>query len=119
MKISQDGTSTRLDINEEFTAEQLDTLLRKLALTRAAMTPAVPASREELDTEQNVLVEDKPALSISALQDGGFRLWMRHRGFGWLAYQIDNLTAAGISSYLSTRVRPAVNLVSSEHTQTH
>lgn len=119
MKISHNGASARLDINEELTTEQLDALLRKLALTRAAMTPAVPAIREELDIEQNVLVEDKPALSISALQNGGFRLWMRHRGFNWLAYQIDNLTAAAINDYLSTRVRPAVNLVSNEHTHKH
>jgi hypothetical protein len=115
MKLSEDCASVQLDINGKFSAAQLDTLLRKLALLRAEMTPAVPMNRAELEeTNSNVLVEDMPGLSIAARQSGGFRLWMRHRGYGWLAYQIDDRSAAGISSYLSTRIRPEVNLINNE-----
>lgn len=120
MKLSADFTSAELDIHETLDATQLDALLRQLALLRAQMTPSVPATREELEeSNTNVLMEDKPALNIAARQDGGFRLWMRHRGYGWLAYQIDNLTAVGINNYLTTRVRPEINLVSDSNIHRH
>jgi len=120
MKLSADASSVHLDIHEDLDATQLDALLRKLALMRADMTPSVPLSREELaETNGDVLIEDKPGLNIAARQDGGFRIWMRHRGYGWLAYQIDNLTAVGINSYLTTRVRPEINLVRDNDSSRH
>ena len=120
MKLSADCTSVQLDIHENLDANQLDTLLRQLALLRADMTPSVPLSRESLaEANSNVLIEDLPGLTIAARQDGGFRLWMRHRGYGWLAYQIDNRTAVGINDYLTPRVRPEIDLVSDSSSHRH
>jgi hypothetical protein len=80
-------------------AAELDLLLRRLALIRAEMSPPVPqhAGKQEM----KVLVEDMPALSIRARDSGGFRLWLRHSGYGWLAYQIDSRTAAGLASFVA------------------
>jgi hypothetical protein len=109
MILNKEKTSARLNINSDLTAYELDALLRKLALLR-----------DELDVnDMEVLIEDKPGLVIAARKEGGFRLWLRHRGYGWLAYQIDNLSATGLHNYLGTRIRPEVNLVSEHIGNTH
>ena len=120
MTLNTDKTRVNLEMNADMTATDMDALIRKLALLRADMTPAVPATRDELEqVNMEVLIEDKPGLVIAARQDGGFRLWLRHRGYGWLAYQIDNLSATGMHSYLGTRIRPEVNLVQDGNSNTH
>lgn len=120
MKLNADKTLANLDIKGEMDAAGLDSLLRKLSLLRADMTPEVPGSRGDLNDEAGVLIEDKPALVIAARRDGGFRLWLRHRGFGWLAYQIDNRNAVSMANYINSRGAPeAVNLIQDEDTKRH
>ena len=117
MKIETDGTQATLEINATLTATELDNLLRKLALLRSEMSPEVPHTRTE-DPDMTVLIEDMPASVIKARKDGGFRLWLRHRGYGWLAYQIDNRGALAIGGYIAANALPeAINLV--QHQQPH
>lgn len=124
MKIepSADGMKLLVQIDQELTAAETDALLRKIALARAGMKPEVPhTTNPKEDTESQVLVEDMPALSIAARSGGGFRLWLRHRGFNWLAYQIDDRTASGISSFIQKHIGegPSINLVDQEVAHRH
>ena len=119
---SADGLCLHLKIDAELTAADTDALLRKLALARARMTPAVPHSTEPLESSgAPVLVEDLPALSIRARSGGGFRLWLRHRGFNWLAYQIDDRVAAGLSNFIRKHIGdgPDVDLINTEPVGRH
>lgn len=43
-----------------------------------------------------LLIEKEPSLSMAALRGGGFRLWVRNRGLGWLAYEINTQVARSI-----------------------
>lgn len=102
-------------------AKEMDTLIRKLALLRATMEPSVPQTLEMLERDGQVLIEDKPTLSIRARQDGGFRIWLRHRGLSWLGYQIDDASAAGMSNFIRKHLGdgPGVNLISHETSNRH
>ena len=124
MKIdaSADGLRLHLQISGELTAAETDALLRKIALARACMTPEVAHTTEALDSSgAPVLVEDMPALSIRARSGGGFRLWLRHRGFNWLAYQIDDRAAAGLSNFIRKHIGdgPSGDLINDESIGRH
>lgn len=101
MKLTDDKRTVELDIRGAYTAQQLESLLQKLALLRADMAPQVPHTRAQVDAD--VLVEDKPGLVIAQRRDGGFRLWLRHRGYGWLTYQIDDRSAAGAANFIRSK----------------
>lgn len=123
MELNGDKTSVHLQLEGTFTAQELDSLLRKLALLRAEMTPEVVATRDDLEISgTEVLIEDKPALVIRARRGGGFRMWLRHRGFGWCGYQIDDLNANTLADYIVNfrvdgEARP--NLVTHGFTNSH
>lgn len=122
MKLNDDKTRIRLEIDKELDAAALDQLLRDLAELRAEMLPAVVQNRNDLDAATaSVLVEDKPGLVMARLAGGGFRLWLRHRGFGWLAYQIDAVSASGIKDYLNARLAgiPETDFVSNQGPNLH
>lgn len=120
MKLNDEKSRIALAIDREMDASELDELLRQLAEMRAEMRPAIAQTRAELDGTE-VLVEDKPGLVIAALTGGGFRLWLRHRGFGWLAYQIDNRAAIGMRDYISARAAgvPDTDLFSDQGSNLH
>lgn len=119
MKINEAKTHATIKIDGDLSTQQLEQLMRDLALLRAQMQPEVPATLQALNVDTNVLIEDQPALNIALRQIGGFRLWLRHKGYGWLAYQIDERTAAGVYAYLATRLGPSVNLISDGSGQRH
>lgn len=120
MKLNPEKTVVSLQINADLTTADLDALLRKLALLRSEMSPAVPENRAEVLEAGNVLVEDKPGLLIAQRQGGGFRLWLRHRGYGWLAYQIDNTSADTMAGFIADRAdKEAVNLIKHNFTSRH
>jgi len=98
MNLSDDKRTLHLDISGPHTAGQLDSLIRSLALQRAAMEPAVAASRTDIAAmaDDALLIEKEPSLSMAALRGGGFRLWVRNRGLGWLAYEINTQVARSI-----------------------
>lgn len=62
------------------------------------MEPAVAASRTDIAAmaDDALLIEKEPSLSMAALRGGGFRLWVRNRGLGWLAYEINTQVARSI-----------------------
>lgn len=117
MKISDDSKTICLDIHASLDANQLDALLQELAMLRAEMTPAVPRSKQAADQNGSpVSVENGQGAVIARRRDGGFRLWLRHRGFGWLAWEIDDRFARGLANYIvaNTVEDEAVNLFSDQ-----
>jgi hypothetical protein len=121
MILNTEKTVASVQVNADMTTVELDALLRKLALLRADMTPPVPMDRDEQFASQGALLEeDQPELFIASRRSGGFRLWARHRGYGWLGYQITDTTAATVANYITSKVAPTgVNLVSDDLGKAH
>lgn len=122
MNTTDDGKTIRLDINSTMTASQLETLMHELALARADMTPAVPGNRDTAIKDGSLAtVEDGQSAVIAKRRDGGFRLWLRHRGFGWLAWEVEDRFARGMADYITenTAATENINLVQNDNTQRH
>ena len=94
------GDALRVRIDETLDAAGVEQLMRRLALLRADMQPPVPTAR---DPDASTIAEENPALLIATLRNGGVRLWLRHRGYGWLAWQLDDRSAIGIARYIASR----------------
>lgn len=108
-------SSADLNIHGPHDAGQLDTLIRHLAKLRATLLPAVPLH----PGDGMVLLEDQPALSITARRGGGFRLHIRHRGFGWQAYNVDAQTAASMGSAISRNIKDGATVDLIRHEEPH
>ena len=118
----KDGDAVTLDIHGSHNAAKLDALIRHLAKLRARLLPAVAVQRDALaQTDDAVLLQDQPSLSMAALRGGGFRLWARHQGLGWLAYDISAQKAASIASLIGRTPASltAVDLVQHEEPRRH
>lgn len=123
MKIkSSDNKTIRLDINSTMDASQLDNLLHQLALARSEMTPTVPVSRDAAIKDGSLAtIQDGHSAVIARRGNGGFRLWLRHSGFGWLAWEIDDRFARGVADYIvaNTLDAESINLIESEGVHRH
>jgi len=122
MKTANDGKTIRLEINSTLDAGQLDTLIHELALARSEMTPAVPSNRDAAIKDGSLAtIEDGQSAVIARRRDGGFRLWLRHSGFGWLAWEIDDRFARGMADYITANTSAAenINLIPDSPTQRH
>ena len=117
-----DGSTIRLDINADYDTVALDELIHQLAMARASMTPAIPLSRDSaIEDGSLATIEDGGSAVIARRQSGGFRLWLRHSGLGWMAWEIDNRFARGMADYIVTNTTPieGANLVSDKDTNWH
>lgn len=104
MEPNDDGLTAHVVIDETVDASSLDALIRRLALLRADMRPEVPMTRDSIMASgQEVTVEDKPSLVIAKRTNGGFRLWLRHRGVGWIAYELGEVEAVHAAKYVLSR----------------
>lgn len=88
-----DATETRctIKIDETLDAYGMDTLMVQLAEARAQMEPGVSKTKPEpkdLDIDTPLTMEEEPAIRANRLRDGRCRLWLRHSGFGWMAFNI-------------------------------
>jgi hypothetical protein len=80
------------------------------------MSPAVPVSHHVLaEAADHVLVETDPALFIARRASGGFRLWLRHRGLSWLAYEIGDADARAAAKYILSQLPDAHAIDLVEH----
>ncbi len=102
MELSTDRNTVRLQIEGSHNAAQVESLIRTLALMRADMLPGVPADKDQQDKGgANAIVEKQTTLTMVALRGGGFRLWLRNRGLGWLAYEIDERAATSMRNLIT------------------
>ncbi|HZH42768.1 MAG TPA: hypothetical protein VEY50_01600 [Lysobacter sp.] len=88
----------------EFTADEIESLIRKLAVTRAGMDPPVPDTPPTAQTPGEVLVHEDASFSLGELDDGGVRVWLRSDGAGWLAFTLTKSDIDGIVAYIRRRL---------------
>ena len=123
MKLNATKDSATLDLSCKFGSAELEELIRKLSHLRTQMTPAVPLKIDEAALEKSALeLEDAPCLGMKTLAMGGFRLWLRHSGLGWICYQLDATSAASVATYMSntpTKENNSPNLFAQDIGNTH
>ena len=90
--------TVKIDLNGEFTTEDLESILRSLIEARAGMTPPVPKDRPT--GEEEVLLQDDSEFIVARLVDGGLRFWFRHIGLGWFALTVTPERADGLVRFL-------------------
>lgn len=101
MELNAEKTRARIELNGELDAAEVDALIRQLAQLRAGMQPPVPATRRQLEaTGQDVTAIEDPALLIAPTTRGSFRLWLRHSGIGWIAYDLGGTQARTSAKYI-------------------
>lgn len=97
-------TSTvKIALNGEFTATELEEILRDLMQARAGMTPPVPMQPPGQDQDAQVLVQDETSFIVRTLASGGLRFWLRNEGIGWLALAVPKTTAEGLATFLTQK----------------
>ena len=95
-------TKLRIELNGDFSAPQLDEILRDLAKARAGMLPAVPEHPPSLlSADEEILLQDEAKFDIRALLNGGLRIWLRNEGLGWLAFTLTPAHATSLRVFLS------------------
>lgn len=105
MKLNADKTRTRIEVQGEFTASELENLITRLAVLRSDMQPPVPENPPDATTDPDkpILRESDSAMTAAARRNGGIRLWFRNRGLGWIAYEVDPARARGAAKYILSR----------------
>lgn len=108
--------TVRIQIDKTLTAQELELLIHELAEKRSTMTPSVPQTRAEAFETPNAaaLLEDEPSCVAARLRDGRIRLWMRNRGIGWQAFNMDIRNAATLRDWLITNVDTHSDLFSDQ-----
>ena len=106
MKLNASKSEATLTLQGNFSADALEELISKLAVLRSDMQPPVPKARPDSmsEADKHITIEDEPAMVVARLRDGRFRLWLRNRGTGWMAYNIDAANATGLRDYLSANL---------------
>ena len=100
----------RFDLSGEFSASDLEDVIRTLAETRACMTPPVPeAAPSHPDAEQQILVQDESKFTFRKLANGGLRIWLRNEGIGWLAFTLTAADVLGIREFLNKQGTDGTN----------
>lgn len=88
----------KLSLTGEFSAPELDEIIRDLATARAGMLPAIPATPEE---SSDALVLADPSVKIRTLVGGGVRIWIRSDGLGWFAFDVSAANREGLARFLA------------------
>lgn len=87
-------------LNGEFTAEDLDDIIRTLAQRRASMSPPVPA---DLTDDLTVLEQPDTLFTIRSRAGGGLRIWLRHDGLGWLPFSLTPAQRTRLRAWLDSQ----------------
>jgi hypothetical protein len=95
--------STRIDINADLSATELEALIRRLAMARAGMQPAVPAAPGNgQGGSQPRTIENATAMGIERPDAAGEVVWnLRSEGLGWIAWRLAPAHIAGWVEYLA------------------
>lgn len=104
--------TVRIQIDKTLTAQELELLIHELAEQRSVMKPPVALTRAEAFETPNAvaLLEDEPSCVAARLKDGRIRLWMRNRGIGWQAFNMDTRNAAALRDWLIANVDTPADL---------
>jgi hypothetical protein len=118
-------TQAEININGTYTAEQIETLIVKLGTLREQMTPAVtpllPDFNNAADTT-SISVQNDFTYVCRELKNGDIRLWLRHTGFGWFAFNLLRIKAIALRDHLAVTTNNdagTVNLITQDLTSRH
>lgn len=108
--------TVRIEINKTLNAQELELLIHELAEKRSGMEPAVPRTRADAFQAPGAvaLLEDEPSAIAVRLKDGRVRLWMRNRGIGWQAFNMDIRNARALRDWLNTNIDGDSDLLSDQ-----
>ena len=114
MKLNADGTKAALTNNAELTADQVEQLIRALAMLRAQMTPAVPSrpgdNTPTMTHEGPGLVMDNP------LPDGSVTMRLCSTGLGWTSWRLPARDVEALRAVLeSFNGKPAIGTAGDVH----
>lgn len=101
--MDKDSKAT-INLNGEFSAIELEEIIRSLIEARASLYPPVPDSPPTEQSEAEILVQSKARFSVRTLADGGLRIWLRNEGIGWLAFTLDAVAKKGLVEFLGKGV---------------
>lgn len=123
MHIEATDSRCTIKIDAALDARELDKLITQLAEARAQMEPAVSKTRPEpkdLDTDTPVTLEEEPAIRAVRLRDGRCRLWLRHSGYGWMAFNIPMTDAHALRDWFTANLDAGTShLFSQQHGKKH
>ncbi len=94
------AVKARINLTGEFSALELEEVIRTLATARASLEPAVPMQPPTLLATEEVLVQEEASFNFRTLIGGGLRIWLRNEGLGWLAFTLTQTDVAGIREFL-------------------
>ena len=98
-----DASKAKINLNGEFSASELEEIIRSLAEVRASLLPAVPRDPPTADSEDEVLVQDDAVFRVRTIARGGLRIWLRNEGFGWVAFTLSKADKDGLAVFLSKK----------------
>jgi hypothetical protein len=77
-----------ITLSGEFTAADLEDIIRELATVRSGMGPPVPQEPPPPNSEAELLPQPDALVRIRTRVNGGLRVWLRHAGFGWIPFEL-------------------------------
>lgn len=104
-----DRATARIELNGDFTAEQLEEIIRDFAEVRASLRPSVPMQPPSEMSGANVLLQDETQFAFRRLVTGGLRIWLRNEGIGWVAFSLSATDVLGIREFLGQEVAGPAN----------
>lgn len=113
--ISTDRTRVTIRLDATLSAQELQDVIAGLGEVRANMAPPVATNPiQAAERGDNAIVQADPHFVIALRAEGGFRLWLRNAGLGWIALEIPEAKARALADYIVGRSRPSRNLSSEE-----
>lgn len=104
MDVQLPPDKARISLNGEFSALEIEEIIRDLAAARASLQPPVPTTAPSLESDATVLSQEDALFAIRTLAGGGLRFWLRNEGIGWLALTINATAAEGLRQFLSNKI---------------
>lgn len=87
MTEEESSLTATIALNGSFTAADMDEIIADLARARASLFPGVP-NQPPTNLDAPMLEQHEPQFRIRTLAAGGLRIWLRHEGFGWIAFTL-------------------------------
>lgn len=103
MKITPGTATTRIDITADLSATELEALIRRLAVARAGMQPAVPTHPSQAPGgQQPRIIQNATAIAIEHPDAEREVVWMlRSEGLGWIGWRLAPAHIEAWVSYLA------------------
>jgi hypothetical protein len=103
LKVSDDKQNAAIEIDDTYSAIELEKLIEALSSVRATMLPAVPmapATTIPSDDPAAARAQGDPCVQVAVARDGLTRFWVRHAGLGWFAFNLPVERAHMLAEYI-------------------